>query len=103
MYEVRRWTEHRNSPRCQSRQQQGLVIKSIRNFFSSPAGTALSNIRKYPCPGLTREDNPRVSRYLKRSLATGGGAPSRTNIAEVLFGVDAVYSYLSGADKKVVL
>ena len=103
LYEVRRWTEHRNSLKCQSRQQKGLVNKSIRNFFSSPAGASLSNIRKYPCPGLTREQNPRVSHYLKRSLAAGGGAPSRTNIAEVLFGVDAVYALLPDAQKKMVV
>jgi len=103
LYEVRRWKEHRNSSKCQSQQQLGLVNKSIRNFFSSPAATALSDICKRPCPGLERERNPRISRYLRRSMAGGGGAPSRTNIAEVLFGVGAVYALLPEADKKMVL
>ncbi|KIM80990.1 hypothetical protein PILCRDRAFT_72442, partial [Piloderma croceum F 1598] len=40
---------------------------------------------------------------LKRSLAAGSGAPSRTNIAEVLFGVDAVYALLPDAQKKMVV
>ena len=103
LYEVRRWKEHRNSPKCQSQQQQGFVNKSIRNFFTSPAAKALMDIRKYPCPGLTRECNPRISRYLKRSLAAGGGAPSRSNITHVLFGVDAVFTLLPDASKKAVL
>jgi hypothetical protein len=104
LYEVRRWKEHRNSPRCQSQQQHGLVNKSIQNFFSSsPTVAALSNICNYPCPGLERERNPRISSYLKRSMAVSGGAPSRTNIAHVLFGVDAAYGLLSDTDKKMVL
>jgi hypothetical protein len=36
-------------------------------------------------------------------MAVGGGAPSRTNIARVLFGVDAAYGLLSDTDKKMVL
>lgn len=113
LYDVQRWHEHRSTKLCRKNQQRGLVNTSIRNFFSPKAKTpslpttatptpaptpALS-----PCPGITRESNIKVARYLKRSMGPGGGAPSRTAIAQELFGSDAVYAALLHSEKRAVL
>jgi hypothetical protein len=37
------------------------------------------------CPGLTRESDPKIDRYLRRVTALGGGAPSRSKIAKTLW------------------
>jgi hypothetical protein len=108
LYDVRRWKEDRCSTRCQSRQQHGLVTKSIRHFFSPQTVTALSKLAvsrspSIPCPGLSRDDYAKVSNYLRRTTAARGGAPSRSNITKVLFGTDAVYASLPDADKRMVL
>ncbi|KAF7312426.1 hypothetical protein MIND_00256100 [Mycena indigotica] len=42
-------------------------------------------MKSLPCPGLTCESNPKIARYLMRTSASGGGAPSRLRIALDLF------------------
>lgn len=103
LYDIRRFSEHRNSPRCQVAQQEGLVNKSIRHFFSIQAVTQkIPSLSTLPCPGLSRK-NPKIARYLRRSMGTGGGAPSRTSITKVLFGNDVAYTFLSDVHKKMVI
>ena len=105
LYDVHRWKDHRSSSRCQVQQQRHLVTKSICSFFSSQTVAALSRLStpSAPCPGLSRENYAKISKYLRRTTTAGGGAPSRTNITKVLFGMDAVYAFLPDTDKQMVL
>ncbi|KAJ3920095.1 hypothetical protein F5877DRAFT_38885 [Lentinula edodes] len=52
------------------------------------------------CPGLTETNHPRISIYLRRSAATGGGARSCTRIAKELF--NSLYRHLSRSEKAEV-
>lgn len=105
LYDIRRWKEHRSSARCQSIREKGLITRPIHAFFppslsktrpSAPTARSL-------CSGLTRDQFPKVRDYLKRSLATGGGAPSRTTLAKGLFGKNSPYKFLTSTHKKMVL
>lgn len=112
LYDIRRWKDHRRSAKCQVRQQHGLVNKSIRGFFTKEVVNALADVspactspisNKVHCPGLRREAYVKVARFIKRTLAPGGGAPSRPEIAKLIFGPNVVYSQLSNDDKKQIL
>lgn len=52
------------------------------------------------CPGLTEVDHPEIPKYLKRSPASGGGAPSLDTIANQLW--KKKYSKLSSEQQKKV-
>ena len=107
LYDIQRWKDHRRSAKCQVRQQRGLVNQSIQAFFTKNVVQALTAIPpisdKVPCPGLRQETNVKVAVYIKRTLAPGGGAPSRPAIAKIIFGPKAMYTQLSNNDKKLVL
>ena len=53
-----------------------------------------------PCPGLTEADHPEILKYLKRSPACGGGAPSLDTIASQLW--KKKFSKLSPAQQQKV-
>ncbi|KAJ7438890.1 hypothetical protein B0H11DRAFT_2356551 [Mycena galericulata] len=55
-----------------------------------------------PCLGLTPDDEPRISQYLERSGAMGGGARSLTEITGELFPRASSYKNLSAARKQQV-
>ena len=64
-------------------------------------GTRPGNIQPIPCPGLTDRDDTRISQYLGRSGAPGGGARSITDIAKQLYGT--IFRRLTRQKKKEVL
>lgn len=107
LYDILRWKEHRESPRCQAKQQQRMISRSIRTFFTPRVTAAIAALTsptyEAPCPGLARSKHKKICSYLRRTLAAGGGAPSRTKITQSLFGTNAVYGHLSESQKKMVL
>ncbi|KZV67782.1 hypothetical protein PENSPDRAFT_610974 [Peniophora sp. CONT] len=89
-YDVGRWREHRATTKCSKHQSSGLRSASLASFFSTPSDTDApttphSTAPPLPCPGLRRERDTRIDRYLYRSMAAGGGAPSRHSLAFELF------------------
>jgi hypothetical protein len=57
--------------------------------------------RQIPCPGITEHDDHRVTTYLERTGATGGGARSITVLAKERF--NKLFSRLSRKHKREVL
>ncbi|KDR66292.1 hypothetical protein GALMADRAFT_283972, partial [Galerina marginata CBS 339.88] len=114
LYDLLHWKNHRKTKKCQQAQAQGGHTKSLfhHGFLSKvgPSSTVLSSpitmpcpARGGPCPGLTRESDSRIDRYLFRSSATGGGAPSRSSIACQLFDDDSLlWSDLSDRQQRLV-
>jgi len=109
LYDVQRWKDHRATKKCLKNRSTGLVTCSLFSlgFAKSPripkpnvGGTVAS-----PCPGLSRNTDPRIDRYMSRSSSTGGGAPSRHAIAKDLFKTEDVISWkdLSAGQQKMVL
>ena len=60
-------------------------------------------ITHVPCAGITEARESRVTRYLLRTGAKGGGAPNLTSVARALFNDSEIqYARLSQAQKKLV-
>lgn len=108
LYELRCWSEHRQSTACRAKQSTALSTSSLLHYGfghttsqvplqSSP----LAHIQ-IPCPGLDNHTDSRISTYLRRSSAPGGGARSRTSLAAYLFS-GRTWKDLSLAERKVVL
>lgn len=53
------------------------------------------------CPGLTSHDDPRITTYLRRSGASGGGARSITTISKILY--NKFFRKLSSTRQKEVI
>lgn len=86
---------------------QPAVEKKISSSAAAKSKTQTTSLplpcKSAPCPGITASHEPRVTAYLDRTGALGGGAPSVTTVARDLFGNKAiVYSKLSGTDKEKV-
>lgn len=79
----------------------GMRTDAIRNFLNTQTTKTTPAYHDLPCPGLTDNTDHRVSRYLKRSAALGGGASNRTCGAKLLF--DKEYGELSDGEKKQVV
>ncbi|KAJ7723096.1 hypothetical protein DFH07DRAFT_759651, partial [Mycena maculata] len=110
LYDMRRWTEHRDTTKCSKLRRTGLSTQSLftLGFKKLPApaqSKAVARIsRLLPCPGLTRDSDERIATYMARSSAAGGGAPSRTLIAKELFSLDEVrWRDLDPSDQRMVL
>ncbi|KAJ7778679.1 hypothetical protein DFH07DRAFT_950687 [Mycena maculata] len=112
LYEIRRWTEHRATTKCSKSRKIGLSTQSLFSlgFKKLPTSGALQplppppKIRILPCPGLARESNEEVARYMTHTSAAGGGAPSRARIAKDLFSLDKVkWQDLSASDQRMVI
>ncbi|TFK60394.1 hypothetical protein BDN72DRAFT_779478 [Pluteus cervinus] len=81
---------------------------SLLNFSPSPSAAVpqshLSNdaiiSSSYSCPGLSRYKDPRIDQYFYRSNATGGGAPSRSFLAQELFGNGKAIQYRDLSDQE---
>jgi len=62
----------------------------INTFFTirngAPSTRQQEQKPSLPCPGLDEAEYPQVSKYLGRTGALGGGAPSVTVISQELFG-----------------
>ncbi|KAJ8085469.1 hypothetical protein PM082_004285 [Marasmius tenuissimus] len=74
------------------KKKKGAGSERITSFFAAKAPPKSTKSRKtppkfpmVPCPGWTDADDPRTSRYLFRSGARGGGAPSLYKIAKNLY------------------
>ncbi|KAJ6524888.1 hypothetical protein DFH09DRAFT_1372073 [Mycena vulgaris] len=92
LYDLIRWKNHRNTTKCVKNRGSGLSTKSLFTLgfkkvprINSTPTTAPPVRLPLPCPGLTRDSNEEISIYLARTTVPGGGAPSRTRIAEELF------------------
>lgn len=85
LYELRRWSEHRNSAACRKQQRTALHTSSLTNYFGQPRPTPLTSHVHIPCPGLTTQSDPRIGTYLQRSSCAGGGGSSRVALAARLF------------------
>ncbi|KAJ7151882.1 hypothetical protein C8R43DRAFT_1067439 [Mycena crocata] len=114
LYDIRRWTEHRATPKCIKARNTGLSTASLfsMGFKKLPTRDASRMLpiasrpksRLLPCPGLTRESNEDVAKYMARSTAAGGGAPSRARIIEELFSSDDLtWRDLDPSDKRMVV
>lgn len=107
--DVQRWKEHRATKKCLKNRSSGLVTCSLLSLgFVKAPRILMPNISgtvPFPCPGLLRNTDPRIDRYMSRTSSTGGGAPSRHTIAKDLFKSeeDIVWKDLSVQQQKMVL
>ncbi|KAF8803503.1 hypothetical protein BYT27DRAFT_7259964 [Phlegmacium glaucopus] len=108
-YDVRRWKEHRATKKCLKNRSTGLVTCSLLSLgFVKSASVPKPNVSgtiPSPCPGLLRNTDPRIDRYMSRTSSTGGGAPSRHTIAKDLFKYKdgVLWKDLSARQQKMVL
>jgi hypothetical protein len=104
---------HRNTAKCNDNKKRGST-PSLHHYFSPSSLHKASSVDQstnrtlniyVPCPGLTREANPNVARYLCRTATAGGGAPSRIRIAQTIYGKALAvqrWSQLTAAQQHVV-
>ncbi|KAJ7355749.1 hypothetical protein DFH08DRAFT_772956 [Mycena albidolilacea] len=96
LYDLVRWKEHRATPKCTKARSKGLFTQSLftLGFKKIPKTTSTSPVppappaplmHNRPCPGLTAESSEDIAKYLVRSAVAGGGAPSRSRLADELF------------------
>ncbi|KAH9935430.1 uncharacterized protein B0H18DRAFT_1082220 [Fomitopsis serialis] len=106
-YDIKNWKTHRATKKCSRNAASGRSNISLQKMFASNARPAKPKpIQKLPCPGLTRESNKKVARYLRRTSTPGGGAPSRMKIAQDLFRLKkkkARWASLSDRRRQMVL
>ncbi|KAJ7077204.1 hypothetical protein C8R43DRAFT_1083442 [Mycena crocata] len=112
LYDIRRWTEHRATPKCTKARNAGLSTGSLfsMGFKKMPARDSTRTlpfvsppkIRLLPCPGLTRESNEDIAKYMARTTAPGGGAPSRARIIKDLFSDNITWRDLDPSDQRMV-
>lgn len=121
---VRQKTSKQRSRDDSNVPQEGLRATTLHRFFSEAPPAQTSMERKSepesttaqqgtkrtrtemiltPCPGITGTHEARVPIYLQRTGAPGGGAPSVTAIARVLYrDAELVFSMLSPEEKQPV-
>ncbi|KAE9383389.1 hypothetical protein BT96DRAFT_951391 [Gymnopus androsaceus JB14] len=58
----------------------------VLHFLTKSLSTLDTVLKHFPCPGITEADNLKVTVYLRRSSALGGGSRSVVRIAKDLFG-----------------
>lgn len=113
LYDTKNLKTHRKADVCQKAQSTGYCCTpSLRTFFhkagdlqpSRKSAAPLSPHQqiRVPCPGLSKEGRPKVAQYLRRTSTAGGGAPSRTKLAGILFGKDVRWRDLSMRQKDIV-
>ncbi|KAI0696274.1 hypothetical protein BC835DRAFT_878998 [Cytidiella melzeri] len=111
-HDTANFRKHRETEKC-AENQKGGSTPSLRTFFS-PVQRSTQNapnlstspskqIIRVPCPGLTKESSPDVARYLCRTATAGGGAPSRSRIANALYETDnLLWRELKPSQKRAV-
>ena len=77
---MERFKEHRKSRKCRNGTGDQ---PSLNKFFSSASAMKISSaskpvISQTACPGLSHLEDPRITRYLTRTVMPGGGAPHRS-------------------------
>jgi len=108
VHDVRRWKDHRSTSKCTKNRASGLATRSL---FALGFGKSTSQPSTYtgtsplPCPGLSRFTDHRIDRYMSRTSANGGGAPSRRAITAQLFPSEAATPWqdLSSKQHRAVL
>jgi hypothetical protein len=82
----------------------GFLVKSSELRHSRPIckGVETPQMIEVLCPGLRGSDDFRITRYLQRSAALGGGAPPRYTLCARLFG-KSVHLGLLDEDERVEL
>lgn len=104
-YELRRFTEHRQSKTCLKARKKKTFRPSLSLFGFATVPQAAPGpsdpLVLVPCPGLLRTTYENVDRYLMRSATSGGGARSRLVLAMLLF--EKPWVELTGKESSVVL
>lgn len=113
LYDMRRWTEHRATPKCKKARKAGFSTQSLLSLGFKKVTAAAPGLvvippapesRLLPCPGLTRGSNEGIATYMARTTASGGGAPSRARIARELFASDEIeWRDLDPSEQRMVL
>jgi hypothetical protein len=103
LYSTKNFKTHRKSKKCTDERNKlkGSFQPSLFGYLQPArkvAGSQMSGISPKMfkptipllvlCPGLTAKFCPKSGSYMRRSAAPGGGAPSRSKIAKILFGPD---------------
>ncbi|KAI0695988.1 hypothetical protein BC835DRAFT_1414529 [Cytidiella melzeri] len=108
-HDTKNFKIHRNTASCLEKQHSPST-PSLLTFFkpvtrqgiSAPTSAPVHTIQ-LPCPGLTKESRSDVAQYLRRTATAGGGAPSRSKIANSLYGSDnLLWRHLSPLQKRAV-
>jgi len=60
-------------------------MRPITDFFKAKNAPTLPAFETYSCPGLTELDSPKISIYIRRTGALGGGGTSVSSISESLY------------------
>ena len=101
-YNVANFESHLKT--CRSNKTAGMpTLESLFNKLPKTTPTKSATLplpSPEPCPGLTETDHPEIPKYLKRSPACGGGAPSLDTISNQLW--KKQFSKLSPAHKQKV-
>ena len=90
-YDSVRWRDHLE--KCKAKTKGKKSVKSPSLFamgwaIKKPSKVVTADVSEklqVPCPGITEADNPKVTQYLKRTGALGGGGRSLPVIAKDLF------------------
>ena len=83
--EIFLFKRHYGSDRCQDKPQ---AERSIMSFFPKISTQSHTNSPtrspplSIPCPGLTHNDDARITTYLRRTIMPSGGAPPRAVLWE---------------------
>lgn len=102
-HDMKYFKRHRAGTTCQRKQETKLANPSISNFFTRMKAPSEDSVLSTPCPGLDREVDFKVKRYLMRTSTAGGGAPSRPVLAKVMFGSRITWATASKKQKRMIL
>ena len=109
LYDIRRWKDHRATKKCLKNCSTGFVTSSLFSLgFAKSSRIPMLNVIgtvASPCPGLSRNTDRRIDRYMSRTSSAGGGAPSRRTIAKDLFKTENTIFWkdLTAEQQKMVL
>lgn len=109
LYNFQRWKEHRASSKCWCNAARGFASRSLFSLGFSRTTSSLASrdhgTQPLPCPGLSRLSDRRIDRYMSRTSATGGGSPTRMEIARGLWQLekDVHWGDLSAKRQRLVL
>lgn len=88
-HEIRRFKEHRESKKCQGIQRRAQHTPSLSAFGfgkrTSASHLPPTAVTQVPCPGLTRQQYPKVDLYLRRAATPGGGSRPKPVLAQAMF------------------
>jgi hypothetical protein len=107
LYDLKLWKHHRATQKCMKKRATGLLTRSLFALgFGEPSKPSKEYLGTcpFPCPGLSQDSSPLIGRYLCRTAAAGGGAPSRQTLIKDLFGFGHVsWRDLTSKQQRMVL